>query len=790
MFKQTWYYRFYHKRLSQVILAIVCLLGLQQVSFAEDYGFDYPLLFDWCAAPAFAGLDLSPLTTAPYGFHAVHDEITPFPYAGSYLAADDWRVQGCLSACYDQNRPVGILLRGYSAPYSGTVDKLALTKVMDYLHDNNQRFDYMIADWETAYDHEDILLAVSQVRNYPDPNINQAKLGNYAYFAGATNWSCPYPSQVDTSAMDTFYRSSGLNVSMPNIYQYEYYEVHAGSTWSSSQRSPNKRSALFWAPLENLSTAARNLPAGHQLIPWVGDFIPYDGYDADPLPHEDVERLMQHTRLRGADGYYMFLSMHPNWYDPAYPDDVNGNEAFKTAMMGAWQELDWLFAGVDKADVEVLNLATSKTTGFEWSAVETPNGVAVVASNLDDDYYGDYLEGSVMVAAGMDSKYVDLLFGSSGHKYLPSGTHWFESYVENIAPIAENDAYSVAEDNVLNVVPSGVLANDTDIDPDTTLTAIKTSETAHGSVTLNSDGSLSYTPHDDWHGTDTFTYKANDGSADSNTATVSVTVDPVPDLAIVDNGVPGTGLHSYTLTATNPGIVTLAKFTIEGEVHQVFDGENPSEWLGDNSASESETTDSYVIFGDLRLPDLGGETWPGPSDPSDKVTEEDIAGEGNSGMGTLNNYDDSLDIWDAYMKLGAPSTIEEAVDLMQLVTLDGQGFTVTLTLVIATDYDPITGESTQTAYELTLTLPSLTTGDADGNGYVDSDDVAMLAQNWLQDTDATWAMGDFNQDGAVNDIDATLLAANWNPQSASVPEPGALVLLTGILSAIGMRQRK
>lgn len=84
---------------------------------------------------------------------------------------------------------------------------------------------------------------------------------------------------------------------------------------------------------------------------------------------------------------------------------------------------------------------------------------------------------------------------------------------------------------------------------------------------------------------------------------------------------------------------------------------------------------------------------------------------------------------------------------------------------------------------MTLTLPTLTAGDANGDTYIDADDVAILAQHWQQDSDATWAMGDFNHDGMVNDIDATLLAANWNPQAASVPEP---TLVTVLLSGLGV----
>src|SRR4029077_18422775 len=47
-----------------------------------------------------------------------------------------------------------------------------------------------------------------------------------------------------------------------------------------------------------------------------------------------------------------------------------------------------------------------------------------------------------------------------------------------------------------------------------------------GSLMLNSDGSFSYTPAAGYSGPDSFSYKANDGSLDSNVATVNVTVNP------------------------------------------------------------------------------------------------------------------------------------------------------------------------------------------------------------------------------------------------------------------------
>src|SRR6185369_4438468 len=53
---------------------------------------------------------------------------------------------------------------------------------------------------------------------------------------------------------------------------------------------------------------------------------------------------------------------------------------------------------------------------------------------------------------------------------------------------------------------------------------------SHGSLTLNSDGSFDYTPDSNYNGTDSFTYKANDGTDDSaSPATVTITVNPVND---------------------------------------------------------------------------------------------------------------------------------------------------------------------------------------------------------------------------------------------------------------------
>src|SRR5439155_10338199 len=93
----------------------------------------------------------------------------------------------------------------------------------------------------------------------------------------------------------------------------------------------------------------------------------------------------------------------------------------------------------------------------------------------------------------------------------------------NDVPVAANDTFTVAEDTTLTIDAPGVLSNDTDADGDP-LSAIAVSAPQHGSFALNADGSLIYTPAANFNGTDSFTYRANDGTADSNLATVTIMV--------------------------------------------------------------------------------------------------------------------------------------------------------------------------------------------------------------------------------------------------------------------------
>jgi hypothetical protein len=99
--------------------------------------------------------------------------------------------------------------------------------------------------------------------------------------------------------------------------------------------------------------------------------------------------------------------------------------------------------------------------------------------------------------------------------------------VPNNPPAASNDAYATDEGKQLVVAAPGVLGNDTDADGDP-LSAVLQAGPANGNVNLKSNGGFTYTPTAGFSGTDSFTYRARDGLANSGVAKVTITVKAVP----------------------------------------------------------------------------------------------------------------------------------------------------------------------------------------------------------------------------------------------------------------------
>ena len=104
----------------------------------------------------------------------------------------------------------------------------------------------------------------------------------------------------------------------------------------------------------------------------------------------------------------------------------------------------------------------------------------------------------------------------------------------NDVPTAQPDVYATDEDEALTVDAPGVLGNDADADGDP-LTAVLAGGVANGTLDLRPDGSFTYTPNADFSGTDSFTYRASDGTATSAAATVTITVGDTNDPPVARN---------------------------------------------------------------------------------------------------------------------------------------------------------------------------------------------------------------------------------------------------------------
>jgi len=92
----------------------------------------------------------------------------------------------------------------------------------------------------------------------------------------------------------------------------------------------------------------------------------------------------------------------------------------------------------------------------------------------------------------------------------------------------------------------------------------------NGSLTLNADGSFTYMPAAGFNGTDSFSYHASDGTADSNTATVSITVTATTVSVSFQDGVNGyAGTRDTKLMSQDPDL------NFGGAIRLELDGSPP-----------------------------------------------------------------------------------------------------------------------------------------------------------------------------------------------------------------------
>jgi large repetitive protein len=144
--------------------------------------------------------------------------------------------------------------------------------------------------------------------------------------------------------------------------------------------------------------------------------------------------------------------------------------------------------------------------------------------DLDVASNGDYSYTPELNFNGSDSFGVT---ASDGHGGSATFTIGATITAVNDAPVCSAGSASGDEDTAIT---GSAASSCSDVDGDT-LTYTRTVAAAHGTATVQSNGSFNYVPTSNWHGSDSFTVTASDGSL-SATTTVSVTVVSVNDAPV------------------------------------------------------------------------------------------------------------------------------------------------------------------------------------------------------------------------------------------------------------------
>jgi LPXTG-site transpeptidase (sortase) family protein len=123
-------------------------------------------------------------------------------------------------------------------------------------------------------------------------------------------------------------------------------------------------------------------------------------------------------------------------------------------------------------------------------------------------------------------------------------------------PVANDDNFTATEDTPLN----GDLKSDNGLGADVPSgdggnVWSKLTDPSHGTVTVNADGTFSYTPAANYNGPDSFTYQICDVDGDCDPATVDITIDPVDDPVTADDESYSTNEDTLLTVAAANGVL-------------------------------------------------------------------------------------------------------------------------------------------------------------------------------------------------------------------------------------------
>ncbi|MFT4924839.1 MAG: putative delta-60 repeat protein [Phenylobacterium sp.] len=307
----------------------------------------------------------------------------------------------------------------------------------------------------------------------------------------------------------------------------------------------------------------------------------------------------------------------------------------------------------------------------------------------------------------------------------------------NQSPIAVDDSYSISEDTILTV-PDGdnalsLLANDSDPEGSSlSVGSTAIAEPAHGSLSLNSDGSFVYTPQSDFAGTDSFIYQLTDSEGGTATGTATITVLGINDTPVgVDD--------SYTVNENSITIMAVL--------------DNDTDVDGDTLSVTAATANvgTVVVLADSTLQ----YTAPSGTNTSDSI-EYNIS-DGQGGTTFANVAITIVNLNDAPVAVNDSASTDEDSSITFNV-LDND-----------TDAD-----------NDTLTIVSVTSENGTHEVHQDNSITFTPAENFNGETTLSYTISDGNDGTATGLVSITVAAVNDNPialtDEVTLDEDGSVAL--------------
>jgi CshA-type fibril repeat protein len=299
-------------------------------------------------------------------------------------------------------------------------------------------------------------------------------------------------------------------------------------------------------------------------------------------------------------------------FDPSNCSDANVTVHVKNHAPVAEDDLIQIIEDA-RVDIEVLN----NDTDFDGDTIKILSVIqpehGIVAINTDNTHIQYRPDISFN---GSDSFTYTITDGNGG---TDDANVTIEINGTNVAPNATNDTNSTNEDTAITII---VLANDIDTDGDT-INIVSLTTPAHGIVTQNEDQSLVYTPNENYHGVDIFTYTISDGKGHTDSGVVTVNILSVNDLPravddfrttiennsvtvnILENDTDIESSHFTTLSTTEPengSVVVNTDGSITYTPDEDFNGSDSFDYTMQDEDNATDVATVVIVVVDNQAP--------------------------------------------------------------------------------------------------------------------------------------------------------------------------------------------